>query len=88
MSTGISFINDDFKEVSKVLKSIKPEKLYYECQKRGLPYPVDSNKFLISFNKKGINLCYKYFENPSEIMELLPNELPSKGWIFSIKKVN
>ena len=86
MSSKLYFINENPQEVSKVLSKLKPGRIETECLKKGFPLATDVNKFCIIFGKNGMNLCYKYFENPTLLIDLHPIELPSKGWELIFKK--
>lgn len=86
MSSKLYFINEQSQEVAKVLSKLKPGSIEKECLKKGFPLASDVNKFCIIFGKDGINLCYRYFENPTILMDLHQNELPAKGWELILKK--
>lgn len=80
MSKFLFYINQDPKEIQKLLSHISSERLSKACAKRGLPIPTNANKFIISVSKKGLYLCYFYFQRPTNVIELSPMELPHRGW--------
>jgi len=82
MSKKLFFINEDPQEVAKVLFRLKPGSIENACLQKGFPPATNANCFCLTFGKNGMNLCYKYFENPTVLLSLMPQELPEKGWRF------
>lgn len=86
MPNKLFFINEDPQEVAKVLSRLKPGSIENACLQKGLPPASNANRFCVTFSSDGRKLCYKYFENPTILMDLHPKELPTKGWELRLKK--
>lgn len=86
MSNKLYFINEEPQEVAKVLSRLKPGSIENACLQKGFPPATNANRFCVTFSKDGRTLCYKYFENPTILMDLHQNELPKKGWELILKK--
>jgi len=85
MTKMIIFINEEPSEMRKLLKRISRFRLEDECNKRGLPFPTNTNKFSVLVSRGRLDLCYQYFDKSSTIMNLDPLELPHIGWRLYIK---
>lgn len=86
MSKKLFLINEEPQEVAKVLSRLKPGSIENACLHKGFPPATNANRFCVTFSKYGRNLCYKYFENPTILLDLHPEELPTKGWELKLKK--
>lgn len=80
MSNKLYFINEDPKEVAKVLSRLKPGSIENACLQKGYPPATNANRFCVTFGKNGMILCYKFFNHPTPLLGLLRSELPKVGW--------
>jgi len=80
MPNKLFFINEDPQEVAKVLSRLKPGSIENACLQKGYPPASNANRFCVTFGKDGMNLCYKFFNQPTSLLGLHRNELPKVGW--------
>ena len=85
MSKKVYVVNEHPVYIRETIKRVSKNRILKNCSIKGYPAPTNANKFLIVISVKGYKLCYRYYKNPTEIMDLDPLELPMKGWKVYVK---